>query len=242
MKPTKKTTKKSFIEIGELVEKLKEFYPDLTRSKLRFLESKGIITPKRSGNRYRIYYKDDVKKLNYILKMQKEYFMPLDIIKEKIDSINFKRRAWDKSVLKVLKLKTVDKDRSLKSAKLTTNEIKDKYKLSQEYINDLLDNNIISWKEEDGKFIIDGKDIKILNIICELSKYGIQVKHLKLFENFANRHSSFIKQIVIPLFKSSSKISHKKASKTLYKLENFFCELHSLLVKKENKKFLEMYK
>ncbi|MBC8387929.1 MAG: MerR family transcriptional regulator [Actinobacteria bacterium] len=174
-----KPTKKSFITIGELVEKLKEFYPDLTRSKLRFLESKGIITPKRAGNRYRIYHKDDVKKLNYILKMQKEYFMPLDVIKEKIDSVNFKRRAGDKSVLRVLKLKTVDKDRSLKSSKLTINEIKDKYKLSQEYINDLLGNNIISWKEEDGKFIIDGKDIEILNIICELSKYGIQIKHLK---------------------------------------------------------------
>lgn len=234
--------KKSYLTIGELVSKFRKYYPDLTRSKLRFLESKGLIIPKRADNKYRVYFRDDVRKINFILKLQKDYFMPLEVIKEKIDSIDFGKIEKDKGVLKELQLKLEDENKSFKIEKSTVEEVKERYKLSQESINELATDNIISWREEDGKFVIDGVDIEILRIVSELEKFGIHVKHLKLFENSANRFSLFIQQIIFPLIKSSNKDSHKRAQRTIYKLEDHFIKLHELLFKKENKNFLDNYK
>lgn len=234
--------KKSFFTISELVRKFRKYYPDLTNSKLRFLESKGLIIPKRADNKYRVYFRDDVRKINFILKLQKDYFMPLEVIKEKIDSIDFGKIEKDKGVLKELQLKLEDENKSFKIEKSTVEEVKERYKLSQESINELATDNIISLHEEDGKFVIYGVDIEILRIVSELEKFGIHVKHLKLFENSANRFSLFIQQIIFPLIKSSNKDSHKRAQRTIYKLEDHFIKLHELLFKKENKNFLDNYK
>lgn len=228
-----------FLTIGKLVKRLKPDYPDISSSKLRFLESKGLVIPGRSINNYRIYGPEDVKKIEFILRMQRDFFMPLEVIKEKIDSLDFEDKDLDSSsVQKEMQLRLGVEDKTFKK-KLTIDDVKAKYKLSQEYINDLLENNIISWREENGKFIIDGRDLEIIKIVSNLIRFGIQVRHLKLFENTAHRYSLFIQQIVYPLLKTSSREAHKKASNSLYQLEEYFCQLHSLLMKKENKSFLD---
>ena len=234
--------KKSYLTISELVSKFRKYYPNLTHSKLRFLESKGLIIPKRADNKYRVYSRDDVRKINFILKLQKDYFMPLEVIKEKIDSVDFGKIEKDKGALKDLQLKLEDENKSFKIERSTVEDVRERYKLSQESINELATDNIISWHEEDGKFVIDGVDIEILRIVSELEKFGIHVKHLKLLENSANRFSIFIQQIIFPLIKSSNKDSQKRAQKTIYKLEDYFIKLHELLFKKENKNFLDNYK
>ncbi|MBM3706718.1 MAG: MerR family transcriptional regulator [Actinobacteria bacterium] len=234
--------KKVYLTIGELVRKFKKYYPGLTSSKLRFLESKGLIIPKRADNKYRVFFKNDVRKINLILKLQKEYFLPLEVIKEKIDSIDFTKLGENKGAVKELQSKLEVDEKKLISKKLTIDSIKEKYKLSQEYINELVEEGIISWHEEDGKNVIDGKNIEIIRIISELSKFGIKPKHLKLFENSAYRQSSFLQQVVYPVIKSSGKDSHKKASKILFRLEGYFSEIHEILFKKINKQFLDSYK
>ena len=100
-----KINKPESLTIGKLIKELKKAYPDLTSSKLRFLETQGLVTPKRSVNKYRVYYRDDIEKINYILKMQKEFYLPLDIIKEKIKSKEFKDYLESGKDLKNLQLK-----------------------------------------------------------------------------------------------------------------------------------------
>ena len=234
--------KKVYLTIGELVKKFKKYYPDLTSSKLRFLESKGLIIPKRADNKYRVFFRNDVRKINLILKLQKEYFLPLEIIKEKIESIDFNKLDENKGAVKELQSKLEDGEKKFVLKKLTSDDLREKYKLSQEYINELVEEKIINLQEEDGKSVIDGKDIEILRIISELSKFGIKARHLKIFENSAYRQSSFLQQVIYPIIKSSGKNAFKKASKILYKLEEYFSELHEILFKKINKQFLDSYK
>lgn len=240
-----------YLTIGELVKKLQKVYPGLTQSKLRFLESKGLISPKRAPNGYRVYHSEDIKVLNYILKMQKDYYMPLEVIKEKIETgqfDKFDKIDESKNVLKELEL---DKELQLELGKeyrisgpksLSTEEIKEKYKLSQFMLDELVEDGIISLQEKDGKYVVSSKDAEIIKIVSELSKFGIQIKNLKLFENFATRHSSFIQQIIFPLIKSSSKNSKRRALKALSRLEECLFNFYILLVKRENQKFLDKYK
>jgi len=239
----KEIPEKNYLIISKVVKKLKKLYPDLTNSKLRFLESEGLLSPKRALNRYRIYYREDIEKLNYILKMQKDFYMPLEVIKEKLKSKEFKKFISECESIETLQLKLGEEFKPGYELKLySIDDISKKFKLSQSFIIDLHENEIIDWSEENGKYVLSTNDIEILKLVSKLSKYGIQVRHLKLFENFASRHSSFIQQIIYPLLMSSKKDSHIKAARVANKLERILCDFQELLIKKENRKFLEKYK
>lgn len=239
----KEIPEKNYLIISKVVKKLRKLYPDLTNSKLRFLESEGLLSPKRALNRYRIYYREDIEKLNYILKMQKDFYMPLEIIKEKLKSKEFKKFISECESIETLQLKLGEEFKPGYELKLySIDDISKKFKLSQSFIIDLQENEIIDWSEENGKYVLSTNDIEILKLASKLSKYGIQVRHLKLFENFASRHSSFIQQIIYPLLMSSKKDSHIKAARVANKLERILCDFQELLIKKENRKFLEKYK
>jgi len=239
----KEIPEKNYLIISKVVKKLKKLYPDLTNSKLRFLESEGLLSPKRALNRYRIYYREDIEKLNYILKMQKDFYMPLEVIKEKLKSKEFKKFISECESIETLQLKLGEEFKPGYELKLySIDDISKKFKLSQSFIIDLHENEIIDWSEENGKYVLSTNDIEILKLASKLSKYGIQVRHLKLFENFAGRHSSFIQQIIYPLLMSSKKDSHIKAARVANKLERILCDFQELLIKKENRKFLEKYK
>lgn len=239
----KEIPEKNYLIISKVVKELKKLYPDLTNSKLRFLESEGLLSPKRASNRYRIYYREDIEKLNYILKMQKDFYMPLEVIKEKLKSKEFKKFISECESIETLQLKLGEEFKPGYELKLySIDDISKKFKLSQSFIIDLQENEIIDWSEENGKYVLSTNDIEILKLASKLSKYGIQVRHLKLFENFASRHSSFIQQIIYPLLMSSKKDYHIKAARLVNKLERILCDFQELLIKKENRKFLEKYK
>lgn len=237
--------KKTYLTIGELVSKFKKYYPDVSSSKLRFLESKGLIAPSRAENRYRIYFKDDVRKLNVILKMQKEFFLPLEVIKEKLETINFeevgKNKKENEGLLK-LQDSLHEKESQISAGKMQVSDVLTKYKISKNFIDDLAEEELISYKEIDNVLYIEGADLEIVRIAGELSAYGLFPKHLKIFENSAIRQASFLQQIIYPLVMTKRKDSYKKASKLLYRLESIFLEFHEKLFKKANKNFLEDYK
>ena len=237
-------TKKSYLTIGELVKKFKKYYPDLSSSKLRFLESRGLINPRRADNKYRVYFKNDVRKINLILRMQKDYFLPLEVIKEKLETVDFNKLEIEKEkvALKEIQSKLEDSDKGLQIKKFTVNEISKKYKIPRNYIDELVEDDIIEIHSEDGKEVIDGQDVEALRVIGDLIKYGIEARNLKLFENSTYRFSTFLQQIIYPVIMSSGKDSYKKASKTLYRLEENFLELVKILFKKANKKFLDSHK
>ena len=239
----KQSPERKYLTIGKVVKNFKKIYPDLTNSKIRFLESEGLLTTKRASNKYRIFYREDIEKLDFILKMQKDLYMPLDVIKEKLKSRDFKKFLSEGKTIDNLQLKLGEEFKpEYETKSLSLEDISKKFKLSQSLTKSLIENEIFGWSEEDGKYIVDSGDIEILKIISELSKYGIQIKHLKLFENFASRHSSFIQQIIFPLMMSNKKDAHIRAARIVGKLERVLCDFQELLVKKENRKFLEKHK
>jgi DNA-binding transcriptional MerR regulator len=236
------SSEKNYLTIGQLVSKLKKIYPDLSSSKLRFLESKGLISPGRADNKYRVYSKEDIRKINFILKMQKEYYMPLDIIKEKLSAVDFNLQNDDQQAIKDIQLKLGENLDEMSPEFLTIQEAADRHKVNISFINELIEGDIIQTVERSGQEVIRDRDIEIIKLAVELGKYGIRVKHLKMFDNFATRHASFMQQIVLPMILSSNKASHKNGVKILSQIESNLENLHMLLVKKKNNAFLEQHK
>lgn len=83
---TKSAQERPYLSIGEVLGLLLEEFPDVTISKIRFLESQGLIVPERTSSGYRKFYDDDVERLRYILREQKEKFLPLRVIKDRLDT------------------------------------------------------------------------------------------------------------------------------------------------------------
>lgn len=83
---TRSTSERPYLSIGEVLGLLLEEFPDVTISKIRFLESQGLIVPERTASGYRKFYEDDVDRLKYILREQKEKFLPLRVIKDRLDT------------------------------------------------------------------------------------------------------------------------------------------------------------
>jgi DNA-binding transcriptional MerR regulator len=236
-------TKKNYITISEVVEKFKKYYPDISTSKVRFLESKGLISPKRTESKYRIYSKEDIVKLDFILKMQKQYYLPLSAIKEKINSVDFVIDYNNEDIIKQLKFDLIEESNiSLKDDFITKEEIIRKLEIKESFLNELIDENVIYYEEVDDKKLIKSSEIEIIRIAVELLKYGIQPKNLKLFDNFSLRESSFMHQIVFPVIMSGSKESVEKASSIIKELEMLLSNMRHLMVKRNNRAFLEQYK
>ena len=79
------TTPKPHLSIGEVLALLQPDFPDVTISKIRFLESQGLIDPERTPSGYRKFYDDDLERLRWILTQQRDHFLPLKVIKDRID-------------------------------------------------------------------------------------------------------------------------------------------------------------
>ena len=79
------TVDEQHFAIGEVLAHLQDEFPDITISKIRFLESQGLIAPERTASGYRVFYDADLRRLRWILHQQREYFLPLKVIKERLD-------------------------------------------------------------------------------------------------------------------------------------------------------------
>jgi len=236
-------TKKNYITISKVVEKFKKYYPDISASKVRFLESEGLLSPKRTQSKYRIYGKEDIIKLDFILKMQKQYYMPLSAIREKINSVDFVLDFKNEDIVKQLKFDLIEENSiSLKDDSIAVEELIKKLEIKESFLNELMDESIIYFEEFEDRKIIKSSEIEIIRIAAELLKYGIQPKNLKLFDNFSARESSFIQQIALPVIMSGSKESVVKATSIVKDLEMLLSNLRHLMVKRNNKAFLEQYK
>ncbi|HEX4218521.1 MAG TPA: MerR family transcriptional regulator, partial [Acidimicrobiales bacterium] len=76
---------RSYLSIGDVLTLLRQEFPDITISKIRFLESQGLVNPERTPSGYRKFYEHDVERLRWVLRQQREHFLPLKVIKDRLD-------------------------------------------------------------------------------------------------------------------------------------------------------------
>ncbi len=201
--------------IGEVQEILKKEFPDITISKIRFLEKEGLITPERTPSGYRKYTREHIKLLSYILRLQREEYLPLSVIKRKIQDLKSgKVVAGD---LTVMSGKTGAPPIASVS-RISYELAPSKLGMSLERINELIEYGIVSPKEgPEGKYFSQ-EDAKILSIAKEFFRYGVEPRHLRMFTQSVGREASFIEQIIKPQLLSKDPNTKRAALKDLENL------------------------
>lgn len=201
--------------IGEVQEVLRKEFPDITISKIRFLEKEGLINPERTPSGYRKYSKTNIKQLSYILRLQREEYLPLNVIKKKIQDLKSgKVVAGDLAVMSGQGV-----DHGLAGAVPVSLDLApSRLHLSADTINELIEYDIVTLRDgPEGKYF-SPDDVKLLNIAKEFFRYGVEPRHLRMYIQFASREASFIEQIIRPQLQHKDPNTKRSAIKDLESL------------------------
>ena len=214
---------RTYLSIGQVVNLLRGRYPDLSNSKIRFLEDEGLTTPHRTPKGYRQYSKDDVDRLEVILHLQKTRYMPLNVIKQRLDSTtDLSTLAYEVGLLSDVPLKTAPKETKQKLHPIE--DVPDMLGVDISFLRQLADNDLIRIiRSPQNRELIDGRDFEIIRHCSELSRFHIEPRNLRQYVSAANRESTMFEQVLIGMLGSDDSDDDREA-----KLERAFTKLHDL--------------
>ena len=218
------------INIGEVLKLLTPEFPDITLSKIRYLESEGLVSPQRTSSGYRKYTNADVERLRYVLTIQQETYMPLKEIKKQLDAMD------SRSVIPITKAATAqtiispEKFRKPAITRLSDVEVAKKAGVELQFVIDLANVGIIG-PDQSGFFTAD--DIQVVSTANALSEFGIDARHLKSVKNAASRQADLISQVVTPLVRSNKDGAREQAEEMSRQMSARVVSLHAILVKNE---------
>ncbi|MRS12437.1 MAG: MerR family transcriptional regulator [Actinobacteria bacterium] len=223
-------TVRDYLTIGEVVEKLSAAHPDLTISKVRFLEEERLISPERTAGGYRKYRPADVQRLELVLRLQKDHFMPLSVIREKLDDLDHGKLppeikpAVEQSEAMALPLddaETVPLDRA-----------PDVLGLPTAFIRELASFGIVTLVSGERGEELPGPDIRVAHTCWELRRFGIEPRHMRMYETFAEREAAFYQQILMPSVRHRTPEARQKLVETLVDLMSKTGELKDHMIRR----------
>jgi DNA-binding transcriptional MerR regulator len=209
---------RNYQSIGEVLVSVKTEFPDITISKIRFLEAEGLIEPERTPSGYRKFYAHDVDRLKSILRMQRDEYLPLKVIKERLvrqdaapDAPLDATDAVDGEEASVVE-EIADAPTGLQ---MSVEEMSTATGIDRERIKELEAFGIVCSHGPEGARYYDGDDFVILSIVKDFFRFGIEPRHLTMYKHFADRESSFFDQIVAPTLRQRNPDARRTAAQTL---------------------------
>jgi DNA-binding transcriptional MerR regulator len=229
---------KDKMSIGELLKSLKGEFPDLTISKIRFLEGEGLINPERTASGYRKFSQADAQRLRFILKLQREKYLPLKVIREKINELESgKAKAGDLAPGILATLEVGEEIAAYDGSTLLKADAPQSLEVAESFIETLEGYGLICSHAGDEGPYYDKDDVKILRIAKEFSRYGMEPRHMRMYENLTDREAMTFEQIILPALKSKDPEAKRRALDNLYQLVNLSRELKDLLLKNRVKDY-----
>lgn len=171
--------------IGEVVERLKPEFPTLSVSKVRYLERRRLINLTRTRGGYRLFSEQDVELLKYILTLQDKEYLPLKVIKKRIEG--------GAPIPSTAQETTGDLSRVLEDRTYTRDELTEALETSPQFVDDLVSVGVIGRNGE-----LTQRDVEIARMALEMSKYSIQPRHLRGIMAAVEREAAMFKQILNP--------------------------------------------
>lgn len=223
---------KEKMSIGDLLKSLKEEFPELTISKIRFLESEGLINPERTASGYRKFSQSDAQRLRFILKLQSEKYLPLKVIREKIDELESGRvKAGDLVPGMMGSIEVGEELAAYDDTVLLKENVPEALDIAASFVDTLEDFGLICKHEGDGGAYYDKEDVKILRITREFARYGLEPRHMRMYETLTDREAIAFEQIIKPSLLSKDQETKRRALDNLLQLVNLSRELKDLLLK-----------
>lgn len=223
------------LTIGEVINLLKGDFPDVTVSKVRFLESQGLINPPRSASGYRQFTSADVKRLRYILEQQRDHYLPLKIIKSQLT-------LWDRGDEPAFVVPVGPEAHELLEEPGDTvdaDELLRRSGLPRRHLRALIDDGVLKPIDEPGGPRFTTQDIAVAREATRLLAYGFESRHLRSIRIGAERRAEMLGQLTAALRRNRSPEARRQAADTLAGSADAIAKLSSLLVAGEIRRMLD---
>jgi DNA-binding transcriptional MerR regulator len=234
---------RAYLSIGEVLSLLKDEFPDITISKIRFLESQGLLDPERTPSGYRKFYESDVERLRWILRQQREHFLPLKVIKGRLAEDETEGEAEPPAEaapppppVEVEAVPAPHPAQSPLSAgpsgvNLTAEELSGASGLSVDRLAELEKYGFFAGRPVAGTVYYDEEALIVAGLAAGFLRFGVEARHLRAYKNAAERESALFEQIVTPLLKQRNPQAKRQAVDTLGELSEMGQRLRAAMVR-----------
>jgi DNA-binding transcriptional MerR regulator len=218
------------LTIGAVAAMLSREFDDVSISKIRYLEDQKLVTPRRTPGGYRLYSQADVDRLRTILRLQRDEFLPLRVIRQELSGApavsGLSSGAGRSNSSRRAKLIGVQ------SSRLGVDEVVEETGASPEFVRELAEYGLVEPSTESGSLVFDETDVEIVRAANELARAGVGARNLKLFKTSADREVQLIEALLAPKLVSRNPQRRKEAVETLERMASVLSELkHALLVR-----------
>jgi DNA-binding transcriptional MerR regulator len=188
--------------IGQVMAILRTEFPEISISKIRFLEAEGLLTPERAPSGYRRYTESDVERLRYVLSVQREHYLPLKVIREHLEQLDRGQPAFSVGGHSApvgsssAGGRTANPPAAKQPVRLTRQELLDASGLTESALNELERTQIVATRRGTAHY---GRDALTLAIAARrLAEYGLDGRHLRAFKLSADREVGLVEQVIAP--------------------------------------------
>jgi DNA-binding transcriptional MerR regulator len=202
---------RAYFGIGDVIAQLRAEFPDVSVSKIRFLESEGLIQPARSPSGYRKFGIADVERLRYILTVQRDQYLPLRVIKDHLDAGEDSGAA---------------PQRAAAQRELTRRELLAETGIGEAQLTELETFGLV---RRTGRHYAPGT-VAAVQAIAALAAYGVQARHLRVVRAAAERETELIEQVVAPILRQRSPGARDRAGSAAREIATLALQVHAALV------------
>ena len=214
------------LTIGAVCKQLEREFPDISISKIRYLEDQKLLSPRRTAGGYRLYSQADVERLRTILRMQRDEFLPLRVIRQELAAGARQERGEAASLRRAASVEAG------KGSRLTVDELVDETGVGPDLIKDLEDWRLIQPVKVDGTKVYDDTDREIVKACSELARVGVGGRNLKVLRTAADREAVLLEAVVGAGLSSMNQNIRQEAIENLESLAAACSNLtHMLLVR-----------
>jgi DNA-binding transcriptional MerR regulator len=221
---------RNYQSIGEVLVSVKTEFPDITISKIRFLESEGLIDPERTPSGYRKFYDKDVDRLRSILRMQRDEYLPLKVIKERL--LQHEASDGDGAAAPV-EVPEVEEELAEPPTglQMSIEEMSAATGIERDRITELESFGLVCSHGPEGATYYDGDDYIVLSIVKDFFRFGVEPRHLTMYKHFEEREAAFFESIVLPQLRQRNPDARRTATNSLTELAKASRKLKQALLR-----------
>jgi DNA-binding transcriptional MerR regulator len=215
------TTEERLLTIGTVCRRLKAEFPDISISKIRYLEDQGLLAPRRTQGGYRLFGEEDVARLRRILELQRDEFLPLRVIRQELDSEGTSARRSRRAALD-------ERESEVDGATLCRAA-----GIDADFARRLEEFGLLAPRMEAGEKRYGETDVDIAAACGKLGRFGVDARHLRTFRSAADRTAGLVETVVAPALRSRNPERRRAGLEDMQTMAGVAQELSQLLFWRE---------
>jgi DNA-binding transcriptional MerR regulator len=222
------------VTIGAVCKALHQEFPEISISKIRYLEDQKLLAPRRTQGGYRLYTQSDIQRLRTILRLQRDEFLPLRVIRQELAGGRSEREVAPAGDARAIRRTTVSGRDS--GALYSLEDVVEETGADPKLVRELLEFGVIKGEVRAGVVYYDETEREIVRAVSELARYGVGGRNLRVFRSSADREAQLLQSILAPALRSRNPERRKEAVEALENLASVTTHLKHLLLIRDLRK------